>query len=251
MASRAILLPGGVLPADLAYGSLIEALGDDVEALAKELEIYAGAEPAPDYSLDDEIDGVLRTAEEAGFDRFHLLGYSAGGAISAAFAARHPERLLSLALFEPAWLGNDDLSPEEEATWEELERIAALPPEELLAAIVAIQIAPGVEPPPAPPGPPPPWMARRPPGLGKFIRTVRATPLDLDSLRSFEQPVYFALGGLSNPGYHGRMAERARAIFPSLSLDVFDERHHFDPPHRIEPERTAAALREHWARAEG
>jgi pimeloyl-ACP methyl ester carboxylesterase len=248
MASRAILLPGGVLPADLAYGSLIEALGDEVEAVAKELEIYAGPEPPPDYSLDDEIDGVLRTAEEAGFDRFHLLGYSAGGAFSVAFAARHPERLLSLALLEPAWLGNDDLSPEEEAIWEELERIAALPPEELLQAIVAIQLAPGVEPPPAPPGPPPPWMARRPPGLGTFIRTVRATPLDLDSLRSFAQPVYFALGGLSNPEYYRRMAERARSIFPDFTLDVFEERHHFDPPHRVEPERTAAALRDHWAR---
>ena len=41
--------------------------------------------------------GILRAAEAAGFERFHLVGYSGGGAISAAFAARHPERLLSLA----------------------------------------------------------------------------------------------------------------------------------------------------------
>lgn len=250
MPSKAILLPGGVLPADLAYDSLIDALGDDVEAVAKDLELYAGPAPPPDYSFDHEMAAVLRTAEQAGFDRFHLLGYSAGGAFSAAFAAEHPDRLLSLALLEPAWLGNDDLSPEEEAIWEELERIAALPPEELLEAIVAIQLAPGVEPPPAPPGPPPPWMARRPPGLGIFVRTARATPLDLDSLRSFEQPVYFALGGLSNPEYYSRMAERARSIFPDLTLEVFEERHHFDPPHRIEPERIAGALRAHWSRAE-
>src|SRR5437867_5226951 len=31
---RAILLPGGVMPADLAYGALLEALGDDVQAIA-------------------------------------------------------------------------------------------------------------------------------------------------------------------------------------------------------------------------
>jgi hypothetical protein len=36
-----------------------------------------------------------------------------------------------------------------------------------------------------------------------------------------------------------------------FTLDVFEERHHFDPPHRIEPERTARALQAHWARAEG
>ena len=213
--------------------------------------MYADASPPPDYSLDEELDAVLEAAREAGFERFHLVGYSAGGAFSAAFASRHPERLLSLALLEPAWLGNENQSPEEEAAWRELDRIASLPPEELLQAIVAIQIAPGVEPPLPPPGPPPPWMASRPPGLGAFIRTVRSTTLDVDSLRRFTKPVYFALGALSNPEYHGRMAERARSIFPDFTLDVFEERHHFDPPHRVEPERTAAALRAQWARAEG
>src|SRR5436190_19439986 len=101
------------MPADLAYGSLLEALGEDVEAIAKDLEVYAGPEPPVGYTLDDEIAGVLRTAGDAGFDRFHLVGYSAGGASSVAFAAKHPDRLLSLALLEPAWMGNDGLSPEE------------------------------------------------------------------------------------------------------------------------------------------
>src|SRR6266849_719989 len=106
MAPQTILLPGGVMPADLAYGALLEALDDDVEAIAKELEVYAGPEPPPGYTLDHEIDGVLRAADEAGFERFHLVGYSGGGASSLAFAAKHPERLLSLALLEPAWMGN-------------------------------------------------------------------------------------------------------------------------------------------------
>ena len=61
--------------------------------------------------------------------------------------------------------------------------------------------------------------------------------------------MYFALGGRSNPDYYGRMAERAREIFSDFTLEVFTERHHFDPPHRIEPERTARALQAHWARA--
>ena len=38
---NAILLPGAVLPQDLAYGALIEALGPDVGAHAKDLEVYA------------------------------------------------------------------------------------------------------------------------------------------------------------------------------------------------------------------
>jgi pimeloyl-ACP methyl ester carboxylesterase len=251
MALEAILLPGGVMPADLAYGPLLGALGEDIEAIAKDLEVYAGPEPPPGYTLDDEIAGVLRTARDAGFDRFHLIGYSGGGASSVAFAAKHPERLLSLALLEPAWLGNEGLSPEEQVVWREFDRIAMLPSKEMMAAFVAIQLAPGVEAPPPPPGPPPPWMAIRPAGLRAFLRTFSSSTLDLDCLRAFEQPVYFALGGRSNPDYYGQMAERAHSIFPNFTLEVFDERHHFDPPHRIEPERTARALRAHWARADG
>jgi pimeloyl-ACP methyl ester carboxylesterase len=251
MALQAILLPGGVMPADLAYGSLIEELGDDVDAIAKDLEVYAGPEPPVEYTLDHEIAGVLRAAQEAGFDRFHLVGYSGGGASSLAFAAKHPERLLSLALLEPAWMGSDGLAPDEQDLWQEIYRIATLPPDEMMPAFVAIQLAGGVEPPPPPPGPPPPWMATRPAGLRAFIATFRSSTLDLGALRTFKQPVYFALGGRSNPSYYARMAERAQAIFPDFTLDVFDERHHFDPPHRIEPERTARALRAHWARADG
>jgi pimeloyl-ACP methyl ester carboxylesterase len=250
MGPRAIFLPGGVMPADLAYGPLLEALGDDVEAIAKALEVYAGPEPPPGYTLDHEIDGVLRTARDAGFERFHLVGYSGGGASSVAFAAQHPERLLSLALLEPAWMGTEGLDPEEQAVWQEFDRIATLPPEEMMPAFVANQLAPGVDPPPPPPGPPPSWMATRPAGLRAFLKTFSSSTLDVDRLRAFPEPVYFALGGRSNPAYYGRMAERARAIFANFTLDVFEERHHFDPPHRIEPERTARALRAHWARAD-
>lgn len=235
------------MPADLAYGSLIEALGDDVTAIAKDLEVYAGPEPPAGYTLDHEIAGVLRTADEAGFDRFHLVGYSGGGASSLAFAAKHPERLLSLALLEPAWMGNDELTPEEQEVWEEFARIAAFEPAERMPAFVAIQLAPGVEPPPPPPERPP-WMATRPAGINAFLTAFSSSTIDLDALRAFEQPVYFALGGRSNPRYFGRMAERAAAIFPNFTLEVFDERHHFDPPHRIEPERTARALRDLWSR---
>jgi pimeloyl-ACP methyl ester carboxylesterase len=192
---------------------------------------------------------VLRAARDAGFDRFHLVGYSGGGASSLAFAAKHPERLLSLALFEPAWMGNDDLSPEERDLWREFERIATLPAAEMMSAFVATQLAPGVEPPVPPPGPPPAWMATRPAGLRAFINALISSTLDLDALRAFDQPVYFALGGRSNPDLYARIAERARTTFAHYTLEVYDERHHFDPPHRIEPERTARALRAHWALA--
>jgi hypothetical protein len=46
-----VFLPGSVLPADLAYGALIAELDDALNAVVKELEVYAGDTPPPDYSL--------------------------------------------------------------------------------------------------------------------------------------------------------------------------------------------------------
>jgi pimeloyl-ACP methyl ester carboxylesterase len=244
------MLPGGVLPASLAYEALSKELGAEVHAVAKELEVYRDEAPPSGYTLDVEVAGILRCADESGFDRFHLVGYSGGGASSLAFAAAHPGRLRSLALLEPAWAGNDDLSPEEAAVWDELRRIAELPPEQMMPAFMAAQLRPGVEPPPPPPGPPPPWMSSRPAGLRAFINAFVSGEMDVDALRRFERPVYFALGGRSNPAYYGQMADRLSDVFTDFTLEVFEDRHHFDPPHRIEPERVASSLRALWSRAE-
>jgi pimeloyl-ACP methyl ester carboxylesterase len=245
-----ILLPGGVLPAAPAYAALLEALNDAVEAVAKDLELYADAGPPPGYRLAVEVEGILRTAEAAGFDRFHLVGYSAGGAASLAFAASHPERLRSLALLEPAWAGNEGLDPAEAAVRRELDRIVTLPPAQLMPAFVRAQLHPDVEPPPPPPGPGPPWMAKRPAGLGAIMAALSAGELDLDALRGFRRPVYFALGDLSRPDYYWRMAARLARVFPDFTLETFEGRHHFDPPHRTEPQRLSASLRALWARAD-
>jgi hypothetical protein len=74
--------------------------------------------------------------------------------------------------------------------------------------------------------------------------------LDLDQLARFDRPVYFALGGRSHPDYYARMAGRLDGVFPDFRIEVFPERHHFDPPHRMEPQRLAASLRSLWERAE-
>jgi pimeloyl-ACP methyl ester carboxylesterase len=248
-ATQVILLPGIVMPAELAYGGLLEALGPAVDAKPKDLEIYAGPEPPPGYSLEDEVTGILRSADAAGFERFHLVGYSGGGASSLAFAAKHPQRLLSLAVLEPAWAGNDGLGPEEEALQAQFDEAMALEPGERMAAFVRLQLRPGVTPPPPPPGPPPPWMALRPAAIVAFLRALRAYNLDLDRLRAFTPPVYYALGGLSNPDYFERQAGRLAALFPDFTLEVYEERHHFDPPHRVEPQRLADALQQLWTRS--
>lgn len=244
-----ILLPGSVLPAEPAYAALLQALGDRVVAVAKDLEVYAGDRPPADFGLDTEVRGILREADAHGFGRFHLVGYSGGGASSLAFAAAHGDRLLSLALLEPAWAGNDRTS-EEEALMEHFRALESLPTDELMAGFVRLQLAPGVEPPPPPQGAPPPWMVKRPAGVRAFISAFDKGDLDVGALRAFDQPVYFALGGRSNLDYFGRMADRLAAIFPDFTIETFPERHHFDPPHRIEPERLSESLIALWERAQ-
>ena len=54
----------------------------DVNPLVKDLEVYRDDAPPARYSIATEIDGVLRAADEAGVERFHLYGHSAGGAIA-------------------------------------------------------------------------------------------------------------------------------------------------------------------------
>jgi pimeloyl-ACP methyl ester carboxylesterase len=247
---RVVLLPGVVLPAELAYGALLETLATEVDAVAKDLELYAKPEPPLDYSLDLEIAGVLREANERGWERFHLVGYSGGGAAALAFAAHHPEKPSSLALLEPAWAGNWELSPAARALEREYERLESLPAAELMRAFTRLQLKPGVEPPPPPSGEPPPWMAKRPGGIQAFTQTFKTYDLDRASLERFTAPVYYALGGLSNPDQYGEIAKRLETVFPDFELEVFEERHHFDPPHRIEPERLATSLRALWRRGE-
>jgi pimeloyl-ACP methyl ester carboxylesterase len=241
---RAILLPGIVLPAEPAYGALIEALGSDVDAVAKDLEVYATPEPAQDYSLEVEIEGVLREADAHEWARFHLVGYSGGGAASLAFAAARAERL------EPAWAGNWDLSPAEKALWVQLDVLEGLPVEEFMPSFMRFGLKPGVPLPAPPPGDPPPWMAKRPSGIRAFQRAFKRDDINRESLRRFDRPVYFALGALSNPDQYGEIAKRLSGVFPDFELEVFEERHHFDPPHRMEPKRLANSLRTLWGRAE-
>jgi pimeloyl-ACP methyl ester carboxylesterase len=248
----AILLPGGIMPAELAYADLLDRFDADVDAVTKELEVYAEPDNTPPhgYTWDTEIAGIDRVADGAGFGRFHLVGYSAGGAVSLAYALAHSDRLVSLTLAEPAWAGTEARTAEEaDATQRPIDAIA-LPPEEMLPTFIRSQLEEGVEPPPTPDGPPPAWMRSRPPGAAAMVAAFQPYPYPAEAMRAFRPPVLFVLGGRSRHAYYGLMAERLGSLLPAFSLVTFPERHHFDPPHRAEPERYARVLEDHWRRAE-
>jgi pimeloyl-ACP methyl ester carboxylesterase len=241
-----IFLPGIVMPAALRYARLIQELGNSTRALVKELEVYAAPTSLAGYGIACEVDGISRAADAAGFDRFHLYGHSAGGACALAYVAAHPDRVLSLALDEPATdCSAEDLS----ALRKELNGITGLSAGEKLSAFLRQQLAPGVEPPSLPAGSPPEWMASRPAGIDAFVRALIRYRLPSESLRAFGGPVYYSHGSLSHPRW-AAMRDRLASVFPDFTADLYEGVHHLETSHQREPARVASALRRLWSRAE-
>jgi len=238
-----ILLPGIIAPAELRFARLLEALGDDVDAVPKDLEVYGGSSvPPPDYSLDTEIDGITRVADEHGFGRFHLYGHSGGGACALAFTAVHPERVLTLALDEPA----TDFSPQDLGEIKDVFLpMLELPPDQQLPAFLRAQMREGVEPPPPREGPPPPWMADRPAGVAAFVRTLSEADVPVERLKAFDRPAYYSHSSLSNETWD-RKAKRLDERFPNMTVELYEGLSHLNSSHAAEPERVAAALRRLW-----
>jgi pimeloyl-ACP methyl ester carboxylesterase len=244
-----LFLPGGVTPVRPSYAPVLEELGDDVEPLLKDLEVYEGAAPPPGYSIALEVDAALRAADAVGFQTFHLVGYSGGGAVALDLAAAHPQRVRSLAIFEPANLmGERD---DYERAWDASFRrqLSAVPADRMVAEFTRLQLRPGVEPPAPPPGPAPDWMAKRPAGLDAMMDAFDRDKLDRARLRSFRRPVYLAYGELTAEYMVHRVGLLA-ALLPDVWIQAYAGVHHFAPPQRSQPARYAAALRHLWARAE-
>lgn len=241
-----VFLPGGVTPVTPSYAPLLAELGEEIAPLLKDLEVYAGDEPPADYSLRHEVDALERVADAAGLDTFHLVGYSGGGAVCLDFAARHPSRLRSLAIYEPARQpGPLVLADHPEYAAGD----ARLEPGELMAAFTRLQLRPGVEPPPPPPGPAPDWMAKRPAGLRAMMRAFEADATDPEMLRACSFPVYLAYGLLTHEGMVRRMQALA-GLLPDVWIEAYPGLHHFAPPQRSRPAHYATSLRHLWARAE-
>jgi pimeloyl-ACP methyl ester carboxylesterase len=247
---RVVFLPGGIQPVSIQYGPLLNAFNIDIQPLLKDLEVYADGTPPVPYTLSKEVEGLRRASDQAGMEKFHLVAYSGGGAVALAFSGRYPERVLSLALSEPAVIPSQAWYQQEAAYWKQMHQVMRLPDPLLMEEFIRVELQEGVPVPPAPTGDPPPWMAKRPAGLKALMKAFSDYDLPYDRLRAFTQPVYLAVGALSNP-VEMRKAEVLAGLFPHMQTEVYAERHHFDPPQRAEAQRFAQALVHLWERAGG
>jgi (E)-2-((N-methylformamido)methylene)succinate hydrolase len=82
----------------------------------------ASAKPPGPYRLDDFVGQLDRLAGALALDRFDLAGFSMGGLVAQAFAARFPERVRRLALINTVY---DRSAPERAAIAERLAQVEA------------------------------------------------------------------------------------------------------------------------------
>lgn len=240
-----VFVPGGMNPAVVTFAELIPFLSYEIDPLLKDHELYRNDKPPANWSLGMEVDAILATADARGFTKFHIVAYSGGGGITMKLIERAPERLLSVALIEPAWVG--ERGPWERAQWPEIQRSTTLPPEQFFQAFMRAYVKPQVVL-SQPEGPPPSWMRKRPAGFAAFIHAFDSDHLDATKLARLRAPVYVAYGDLSNE-LEEEKAKTLGRTFVSATVEMYEGTHHFDPPHRQQPERFAEALRKLWASA--
>jgi len=248
MKPRVICVPGSVAPAGQRYEPLVRLAGSTADLHLKDLEVYREAKPPAGYSIEEEVDAIDRFADAKGLDRFHLVAYSGGGFISIAYAATRPQRVTSLAVFEPARIPGA-LTEEEREFFSGLDaKLRGLEGPEFMAEFVREQVKPGVEA-AAPAGPISPEMQKRPAGIAALLRAFEQYQFDRRLLGRVTFPVYYAYGDLS----HDEQALKAGILgrlVPDIRIQRFAGVHHFVPPDRIYTAPHVSGLVELWQRAE-
>jgi pimeloyl-ACP methyl ester carboxylesterase len=247
MKPQVICVPGSVAPAAQRYKPLIETVGAAADFQIKDLEVYREATPPADYSIEQEVEAIDRLADSKSLDRFHLVAYSGGGFISLAYAGHHPDRLLSLSLFEAARVPGPLTAEEGEFASLLATKLRGLQGGDFIAAFMREQVKPGVEL-AAPAGPVSPEMQKRPAGIAAMIRAFDEYPFERGLLRACSFPVFYAYGDLSHDEQALKAGVLAR-LFPDVDVRRFAGIHHFVPPEMIYTPKHAQLLVEHWRKA--
>jgi pimeloyl-ACP methyl ester carboxylesterase len=102
-----VLLHGAMYDeARFIWDRLFPELCRDYRVFAIDLPRHGKSRPWQGFLDNDALQKILdETFGLMGLDRFSLVGLSMGGGLSLDFAARHPEKISALILFEPGGLG--------------------------------------------------------------------------------------------------------------------------------------------------
>ena len=236
-----VICIGAVAPAAWTYARLQRLLGERASLVLMDLVGYI--EPlAVDYGLHSEVEAITRAANAGGFHRFHLVGYSAGGAVALACALTYSERVSSLTLIEPAWIGNHAWDPLEMVYLSNVDRAMQLPVAQRGRALLVAMSPPEIDPSTIAT---PDWLMERAVGFASIWQGFREATLDMKSLQSFPAPVYLPVGGKSHPRF--LLAARWLAsLLPRSRVDVYQNQNHLEAPPIRETERFIRVVHPLW-----
>lgn len=144
-----VLLSHGIGSGSASWEAQIATLSPHYRVIAWDVPGYGGSGgPLADRPVPADYAALMRHFVDAlQLPPFHLVGHSLSGLISAAFAARHPDRLASLTLSHPA-AGSGSLPAPERAAKRDgrLRDIAELGPEGLAQKRGPLMLAPHAKP---------------------------------------------------------------------------------------------------------
>jgi pimeloyl-ACP methyl ester carboxylesterase len=199
-------------------------------------------DPGQPYNLLTELAAVQRAARDRGWSRYHLVGFSAGATVALATARADPDTVRSLALVEPATIGDDDWSPTEKQWREDLRRVRRLPPDQRQAAFRRILMAAGEEV-PAELGPPPLWDTK----TERLENLLAKIGFESGDLSDLTQPTLIISGAQSCRRFH-ELAERLVDVLPNATSITLPLCSHLRPPHRAAPDQFEEQLKLLWNR---
>jgi pimeloyl-ACP methyl ester carboxylesterase len=237
------VLRPGVLWIDPTGTEPVEAFAErihgDADVTLLRLRVW-GLAPGDGYDMGVEVAAV---AGAAGTSPVHLAGFSAGATVALAAALALGGSVRSVALLEPAFIGDDDWDPEE-ARWRAAIgslRSSAAP--EQAKAFRDMLMAPGETAP----------ASRRPVAwdfrddlLGAMLSAH--TRFESADLGRISAPVILVRGGRSAARF-GLVGRRLAEVCADFRESVFPNLHHFAPPFREEPEQLAKLLLGFWLAA--
>ena len=101
-----LLLHGGLLADENTPLLLEPALTDGHKVINYHRRGFAGSEhPSGHAQIGDQVADAVALLDHLGIDQIHVVGHSLGGVIGIQIALDHPDRVLTLALMEPAVMG--------------------------------------------------------------------------------------------------------------------------------------------------
>ena len=223
-----------------AAAGVAEILRSRAVVAAKNLEVW-NSPPPVEYGVATEVEGA-RLAATREWPSFHLVGFSAGATVALETALALGPKVQTLALIEPATIGDDDWSASEAAWRTRIDEIFALSPTEHQLAFCTQMVPEGT----AAPQQTPLTAAEIERDLRLYAGAIRRTGFLSSDLARLAQPVLVATGGLSHPRF-ADVADRLIEILPNARAVDFPTCSHLHSPQRHEPAALAEALLQTWS----